>query len=185
MAASTNNKIYAYIDGANLHRGISALGWQLDYARFRVWLKDKYHINRAYLFIGLIPKYKALYTFLQECGYTLIFKETTYDHHGKAKGNCDADLVVQAMSDVFEDGISGVALVTGDGDFAALAKFLIDKNKLLGILAPDNEKCSILLKRTNAPIIYLKELKSILAIMPENEKAPGKDEPRKGLFRSD
>ncbi|MBU2579243.1 hypothetical protein KKA09_03985 [Patescibacteria group bacterium] len=33
---------YAYIDGANLHRGIAGFGWTLDYARFRVWLSEKY-----------------------------------------------------------------------------------------------------------------------------------------------
>ncbi len=68
---------FAYIDGANLYKGISDLGWKLDYRRFRVWLKEKYSVERAYLFIGLIPKQKDLYTFLQEAGYTLIFKETT------------------------------------------------------------------------------------------------------------
>jgi len=36
----------AYIDGANLHKGVNSLGWKLDYARFRIWLKDKYKINR-------------------------------------------------------------------------------------------------------------------------------------------
>ncbi|MEX2054292.1 MAG: hypothetical protein WD883_02020 [Candidatus Colwellbacteria bacterium] len=27
----------AYIDGANLHKGIEDQGWQLDYQRFRVY----------------------------------------------------------------------------------------------------------------------------------------------------
>jgi len=70
---------YAYIDGANLHKGIDELGWRLDYVRFRIWLKEKFGVSKAYLFIGLIPKRKTLYTFLQEAGFTLIFKETTYD----------------------------------------------------------------------------------------------------------
>src|SRR3989344_8795296 len=87
------NKNYAYIDGANLHKGVESLGWQLDYKRFRVWLKDKYGIAQAYLFIGLIPRNKDLYTRLQEAGFTLIFKEVVYDNEGKVKGNCDADLV--------------------------------------------------------------------------------------------
>jgi|SRR3989344_5906485 len=177
MKKGQNSNVY--IDGANLYKGINQLGWQLDYTRFRVWLNDKYRINRAYLFIGLIPKYKALYTFLQEAGYTLIFKETTYDHDGKAKGNCDADLVVQVMRDVFEHNIEGAVLITGDGDFASLVQFLQEKGKLISLLAPDNMKCSILLKRTNAPITYLKELRSILAL---NEKAPGKDETLPGSF---
>ena len=50
--------VRVYIDGANLHKGINELGWKLDYARFRVWLKDKYSADTVYLFIGLIPKNK-------------------------------------------------------------------------------------------------------------------------------
>ncbi len=93
MIQKENN--FAYIDGSNLHKGVNELGWQLDYTRFRVWLKEKYSITRAYIFIGLVPRYKDLYTKLQEDGFTLVFKETTYDEDGKAKGNCDADLVLK------------------------------------------------------------------------------------------
>ncbi|MBU4369957.1 hypothetical protein KKG58_04350 [Patescibacteria group bacterium] len=91
MKKQENN--YAYIDGANLHKGIKELGWKLDYKRFRIWLSEKYGVVRAYIFIGLISKYKDLYTYLQESGFTLIFKEVVYDGSGKPKGNCDADLV--------------------------------------------------------------------------------------------
>lgn len=83
---------YAYIDGANLHKGVENLGWRLDYKKFRVWLRDKYGVGQAYIFLGLVPKYKDLYTSLQEVGFTLIFKEVTYDGDGKVKGNCDAIL---------------------------------------------------------------------------------------------
>jgi|SRR3989338_3105762 len=99
---------FAYIDGANLYRGINSFGWKLDYARFRVWLSEKYGVNRAYIFIGLIPKYKDLYVYLQETGFT----------HTK-------------------------------------------------------NLCSILLKRTNAPIAYLSDQKSILQV--RKEKAPDAD----------
>lgn len=50
---------FAYIDGANLHSGIKNLGWELDYARFRVWLKEKYNVQKAYIFLGLIPSKKV------------------------------------------------------------------------------------------------------------------------------
>ena len=78
-------KINAYIDAANLHKAIQELGWVLDYGRFRVWLKDKYRVDQVYLFIGLVPKHKDMYTRLQEAGYTLVYKEVTYDGAGKVK----------------------------------------------------------------------------------------------------
>ncbi|MEK7081606.1 MAG: hypothetical protein AAB704_00305 [Patescibacteria group bacterium] len=59
MKKTENN--FAYIDGANLYNGISGFGWALDYARLRTWLSEKYAVKNAYIFIGLIPKYKELY----------------------------------------------------------------------------------------------------------------------------
>ena len=153
----------AYIDAANLHKGIAILGWKLDYHRFRVWLSEKYHVQTAYLFIGLIPKNKDLYGYLQKCGFTLIFKEVVYDGSGKAKGNCDADLVMQSMQDAYEMTFDQAVLVTSDGDYAPLVNFLLSRNKMLTVLSPSNpKKCSILLKRTNVKIAYLNDQRSIL-----------------------
>jgi uncharacterized LabA/DUF88 family protein len=172
MIKTENN--YAYIDGANLHKGIKDLGWELDYARFRIWLTEKYHVGRAYLFIGLMPRRKDLYTSLQEAGFTLVFKEITYDGHGNVKGNCDADLVLAAVCDSYENSCDKMILVSCDGDYAGLVKFLLDKNKFKIILSPNNKsKLSILLKRTNAPIAYLDNQKVILGA--QKEKAPNAD----------
>ncbi len=59
------NNNFAYIDGANLHKGIKDMSWELDYRRFRIWLKEKYSVCYAYLFIGLIPRFEDLYRELQ------------------------------------------------------------------------------------------------------------------------
>ena len=161
MIKKENN--FAYIDGANLYQGIKGLGWKLDYRRFRVWLKDKYSIERAYIFIGLVSKYKELYTFLQEAGFTLVFKETIYDGDGKPKGNCDADLVLWAARDAYENKFEKAIIVAGDGDYASLVKFLKERNQVKVILSPSNkEKCSLLLKRTDVPIVYLDDKRSLL-----------------------
>ena len=165
---------FAYIDGANLHKGVENLGWQLDYKRFRVWLKDKYGVSQAYIFIGLVPKYKDLYTSLQEVGFTLVFKEITYDGEGKVKGNCDADLVLKATRDAYENVFDKAVLVSSDGDYAGLVKFLQEKDKFLAIVSPAmSEKCSVLLKRTNAKITYINYQKFILRV--QKEKAPDAD----------
>lgn len=172
-------KNHAYIDGANLHNGVASLGWQLDYARFRIWLTDKYNVDHAYIFLGLIPSYSNLYKYLQEIGFTLVFKEVIYDGSGKPKGNCDADLVLNTVCDTYEKSFDKVILITSDGDYAGLVKFLQKKKKLLSILSPRNsDKCSILLKRTNAKISYINDQRSILETI--NEKAPGKDETLQG-----
>ena len=134
MTSSQNN--IAYIDGANLHKGIAALGWQLDYHRFRVWLREKYGVQVAYLFIGLIPRYKDLYTFLQKNGFTLVFKEVVFDGTGQPKGNCDADLVLQASRDVYQTTFNQAVLVASDGDYAPLVKFLMESEKMCAVMSP-------------------------------------------------
>jgi uncharacterized LabA/DUF88 family protein len=174
MKEKTKQNNYAYIDGANLHKGAEGLLWRLDYKKFRIWLKDKYSIEKAYLFLGLIPKYKNLYTFLQEAGFTLVFKETTYDTDGKAKGNCDADLVLKAIVDYYEKKTQNVVLVSSDGDYASLVAFFRDREALLAVVSPNN-KCSFLLRKLNIPIVYLDSQKGKLSDSSIKEKAPDGD----------
>lgn len=154
----------AYIDAANLDLSLRSLGWKLDYARFRIWLKDKYDIDRAYIFIGLIPKYSALYTYFSEAGFTLVFKEVVYQSgNNKPKGNCDTDLIMQVMEDYYEGTLRQAVLVSSDGDYAPVVKKLLDNKRFHTIISPAiAKKCSILLKRTGAKISYLDDQRGLL-----------------------
>ncbi|MFH1392974.1 MAG: NYN domain-containing protein [Patescibacteria group bacterium] len=174
MKSKENN--FAYIDGANLHKGVAELGWKLDYRRFRVWLRDKYNVQNAYLFIGLVPDNKDLYTSLQEMGYLLVYKEVTYDGTGKVKGNCDAELVLKVAVDYYEKQFNKAVIVASDGDYACLVKFLKEKSAFLSLVSPSN-KCSYLLRKLNIPIVYLDAKKSKFDRQVYNEKAPIKDKP--------
>jgi len=64
----TNQKVYAFIDSQNLNLGIRDQGWKLDFRRFRIYLKDKYKIRKAFLFIGYIEKNQKLYDSLKKSG---------------------------------------------------------------------------------------------------------------------
>src|SRR3989344_7012142 len=97
MKPSSKKKIYAFIDSQNLNLGIRSQGWQLDFKRFRVYLKDKYNVKKAFLFIGYLPKNRNLYNYLQSSGYELVFKTSVKDNNGKHKGNVDAELIVWTM----------------------------------------------------------------------------------------
>lgn len=153
----------AYIDGANLHKGVESMQWKLDYRRFRSWIRQKFGIGEARLFIGMMSKHANLYTYLQAAGYILDFKEVIFDGDGKAKGNCDADLVLQATRDFYDKQPASVILVASDGDYAPLVKFWMEKGVPCTIISPAPvEKCSILLKRTGAPIVYLKDVQQKL-----------------------
>jgi hypothetical protein len=127
---------YAFIDGANLHKGIESLGWHLDYGRFRIWLREKYGVTKAYLFIGFIAGKSELYLQLEEAGYVLIYKEVTYGLNGRIKGNCDADLVLRAVVDYYERNFNRAIIVSSDGDYAGLVKFLDERAAFNALLSP-------------------------------------------------
>ena len=74
-----------------------------------------------------------------------VFKPVTCRKDGKAKGNVDAELVLQTMIDYNE--YERAAIVTSDGDFACLVKCLYDQEKLERVLSPNIKGCSVLLKR--------------------------------------
>lgn len=156
----------AYIDEANLDKALrNQLHWKLDYKKFRVWLTEKYKVERAYIFIGLIPKYKNLYKYFQDCGFELAFMDVIYQKSGTPKGNCDSDLLMQASVDFYEGDLANAVLVASDGDYAPLVKLLHSRGRLAVILSPTTvEKCSLLLKRTGAPIAYINDQRSILEL---------------------
>ncbi|MCL5093566.1 MAG: NYN domain-containing protein [Patescibacteria group bacterium] len=172
---------YAFIDGQNLNLSIRELGWGLDERRFRTYLKEKYNVQKAYYFIGFMSENNDLYNNLQSNDYILIFKPTLKNKEGKVKGNCDADLVLQAMIDY--KNYDKAVLVTSDGDFYCLAKYLRENNKLLTVLAPNIEKCSILLKRSaGKQITFMNDLKQKLAF---KRKGPRKDKTLQGTSHRD
>ncbi|MDD4202346.1 MAG: NYN domain-containing protein [Candidatus Omnitrophica bacterium] len=150
-------KIYAFIDSQNLNLGIRSQGWKLDFRKFRVYLKDKYKVEKAFLFIGYLPQNQDLYTKLQEDGYILIFKPTLSLPLGKTKGNVDAELVLHAMIEF--PNYEKAVIVTGDGDFACLVKHLVSKDKLLRLIVPNQRSFSSLLAKLKTKMVFVNNLR--------------------------
>lgn len=61
------------------------------------------------------------------------------------KGNCDAELVLQAMIDFKR--YKKAIVVSGDGDFHCLIKYLQEQKKLETVLVPSAKNCSSLIKK--------------------------------------
>ena len=139
--------IYAFIDSQNLHLGVLNSGWDLDYKKFRNYLKTKYNVIKAYLFIGYVPENAGLYQALQEDGFILIFKPVLRIKKGKHttyKGNVDAELILHAMIEF--SNYQKAIIVSGDGDFMCLIDYLKTNDKLYKILTPNNKYSSLLRK---------------------------------------
>lgn len=135
---------YAFIDSQNLNMATHTLGWNMDWAKFRAHLKQEYNVDVAYLFMGYMPEHQEMYSSLQKAGYIVVFKPVSVNREGEVKGNIDAELVLQAMIDF--ERYDGALIVTGDGDFASLVSHLSNKNKLTGVLIPNQRQYSPLLK---------------------------------------
>lgn len=150
------SKIYAFIDSQNLNLGtckdirnknnkLIYKGWKLDFRKFRIYLKDKFRVLKAFIFIGYMKENRQVYKSLEKFGYELIYKATVKDGLGKTKGNVDAELVLHSAAIEFNNYDKAV-IVSGDGDFKCLHEYLRQKKKLLRIIIPNSKSASTLLQ---------------------------------------
>ena len=162
MILKENN--YAFIDSQNLNLGVKNMGWNLDFKKFRIYLKEKYSVSQAYIFIGYMPGKDNLYRSLQTYGYVLNFKPVIFNEDIKLiKGNIDADLVLQAMIDFHENKFDKAVIVTSDGDFYSLVDYLQGKDKLKVVMSPYFKTCSSLIKRSaKDKLVFMNNLKEKL-----------------------
>lgn len=142
----------AFIDGQNLHLGIKISGWSIDYKKLRVYLKEKYLVDEAYYFLGVQTiKEEWLYRDLIDAGFILMFREHDGKLKTKKKGNVDTDIVFHVMRKVYETGESfEIVLISGDGDYVAMVKWLIEKGKFRKILFPNGRRASSLYKKVTS-----------------------------------
>lgn len=168
--------IYAFIDSQNLNLSVQNdimnsasggeliyKGWKLDFKRFLVYLKDKYKVVKAFLFIGFVAGNESLYKALQEYGYILIFKPTLDFAKGKErviKGNVDAELVLHTMIEI--PNYSKAIIISGDGDYYCLIEYLEKQNRLLHVFIPNKYSYSSLLRKYSKYLIYVSDLREKL-----------------------
>lgn len=167
--------VYAFIDSQNLNLGTSKditrrneivyRGWKLDYEKFIKYLRDKFRVRKAFLFIGYIEQNGNLYRKLKKFGYELIFKPTVKDNQGKPKGNVDAELVLHCVAVEFKNYDKSV-IVSGDGDFHCLLEFLEAKGKLISLVVPNSYSESSLLKRFQSYKTILNKEREKLKLEP-------------------
>ena len=164
-------RIYAFIDSQNLNLGTSDdiyrgrkliyEGWKLDLKKFRKYLDIKFHVEKAYLFLGYIPAYENMYKLFKRYGYEIIFKPTVKDNKGKPKGNVDAEIVLYSAAILYNKYDKAV-FISGDGDFYCLYEYMEQKNKLGTILIPNKFSKSKFLNRFNKYCKYIYRDKDIL-----------------------
>ncbi len=182
----SNQNNYAFIDSQNLNLGTQRTGWKMDWRRFRKYLRDKYGVSKAYMFIGYMSENEQLYEYMHDLGFLVVLKPTvdvtqapddtgqggkpdkdkpsTFADKGAGKpavkGNVDADLVLYAMKEL--PNYDKAVIVSGDGDFLGLIEYLEDQGKLEIILTP-NWQYSSLFKPYEPKIVRLDQFRRQLA----------------------
>lgn len=134
---------------------MKSLGWKIDFARFRVYLREKYSVEKAFLFIGFLPENQGLYRLFRAAGFVLVFRTAMPGDNAKIKGNCDAEMVLSAMVEL--PNYDGAVIVSGDGDFACLAQHLSSVGKLKKVFAPCRAGCSSLFRTLPAGSVAFAE----------------------------
>lgn len=145
----------AFIDGQNLHLWTTMDSWKIDVFKFRVYLKDKYKVSKAYYFMWYVKdENNSLYTMLQEAWFIVIFKKQMVEMKSNKKWNIDSDMIFYIMEKLVDepDSFQKIVLISGDGDFKIVIDYLIKKQRLEKILFPNKKFTSSLYKDT--PLVY-------------------------------
>src|SRR5579864_1559393 len=175
MASESRQHIttYAFIDGQNLHLGVKKPverngrrypGWKLDFAKFHRYLRDRFKVKVAFLFIGDTPDedHRRLRAELASYGYTIILKPVGEfrDEHGRPqyKGNVDTDIVLYAAAKEINNYDEAI-IVSGDGDFLCLYDYLDAHGKLGSIVIPNRHSYSQMLDNHKRKHVYVSDKK--------------------------
>lgn len=136
----------AFIDAQNLFYTISQDGWTVDLNRFFVYLREKYHVEKAYYFMGAYDaRRKGLYHAIQRAGFILVFRRHNLEMFGNKKGNVDTDIVFAVMKKLVRgERFDKVVLVSGDGDYVRMVEFLVAEGRFEALLAPSRRTLSSL-----------------------------------------
>jgi uncharacterized LabA/DUF88 family protein len=190
MEKTTNKRIYAFIDSQNVNVSTQKFGWKVDWRKFRRFLKDRYGVTQAYMFIGYVPEYEDMYEFLHDAGYSIVLKPTVdmtrprdaasqpqpkertdTEDRKPVKGNVDAELVLWAMKELkkYDQAI----IISGDGDFYCLVEYLQQQGKLLKLMPP-NVHYSSLFKPYEKYIDHLGHYKRELSYRPRKSSQAAK-----------
>lgn len=135
----------AFIDGQNLHLWTAWENWKVSFSKFRIYLKDKFHIKEAYYFLWFLSdEEQELYSSLQKAWFIILFREHSSNLKGKKKWNVDVDIVFEVMKKIIEQEVfDKIVLVSGDWDYIKLVNYLIEKKLLKKILFPNKKYSSL------------------------------------------
>src|SRR5205809_694746 len=127
-----NGRTAVFIDAANIYFSQKTLGWRVDFKRLLEYFEKESCLVKIYFYSAINPdniKERKFHDFLEIIGYTVRHKEIKFikDENqgvqgGFHKGNIDVELTIDAID--LRDQYDSFVLLSGDGDFEPLIKYL-------------------------------------------------------------
>lgn len=173
---------YIFIDASNIHYYLKDEGWKVDWIKFKDHYKSVFQDPCFYYYEGIVSKgvyfdnnphdniqdfiaakksKQNFFKFLKKHDYKVRHKPVSrvYDNTSgqfKHKCNFDVELTIDAIDNI--DNYDVFSLISGDGDFEKLVKYLKSKFKKTIIIAP-KDRLSINLKKAANITININTIK--------------------------
>ena len=175
-------KAYIFIDASNIHYFLKKEGWKIDWIKFKTHYETVFQNPSFFYYEGIASqgyffdihpdssfknfmdakkKKRKYFKLLRNTGYKVRQKPISrvYDNTSgqyKHKCNFDVELTIDAVDNINDYDV--FTLVSGDGDFEKLVKYLKQKKKKTIVIAP-KERLSSNLKKAANMVIYLSSVK--------------------------
>lgn len=124
-----NENNFCFIDMQNLYKSVREDGWKIDWKKFRTYLKDKFQVTKAVIFMGYIKSNQGFYGYLKNAGFEIEFRTVNILSDGTIDGgNVDADITGFAFDKKNE--YTKAIFVADDADYTNSLLRLKKQNKL-------------------------------------------------------
>ncbi len=158
-------KTAVFVDASNIYFSQKSLGWRVDFKKLLEYFKKNSDLYRIAFYSSLNPdneKERKFHDFLEIIGYVVRHKKIKFirdredqEHGGHHKGNVDVDLTIDAVH--FRDEYDSFILLSGDGDFESLLKYLKAHKKRCIVLSTKKHVSIELIRQ--AKFVDFKKLK--------------------------
>jgi uncharacterized LabA/DUF88 family protein len=175
-------RAYVFIDASNPHYYLRKAGWQIYWLKFKAYCEGLYQAPSFFYYEGVpskgqyldihpdhgIPEFSEAkkkklnyFKFLKGIDFKVRHKPVgrLYDSTSgqfKHKCNFDVELTIDALDNL--EKYDCFVLVSGDGDFVKLVRYLKGKKKKTVVIAA-SERLSWNLEKAANQVIYLDDLK--------------------------
>lgn len=133
-------KVAVFIDAANIFYCYKDTGWKINFKKLKRYFEAKCTLIGIYYYNAHFennPRQKSFFDMLSRKGFILRTKQIRIilnnDGSKTLKGNCDTDIVVDAVSSMSE--YDTAVIMSGDSDFISLVNLLRGKGKKVIIIS--------------------------------------------------